>query len=147
MKNKTFSLRKARKALALLLLVAMMLPALASAATAYVNTSYSGLNLRDAPSTSGNIITSFPRGTQVQVLRTYGGWAYVSVGGYVGYMSNSYLTSVNPSAASNPYSGAYSADGVTYMPLVFSDWSSYRDWVSSLGPAWGYGYRPLPWWY
>lgn len=147
--RKTFSLRKARRTLVLLLLVAMMIPALASATVAYVNTSSTGLNLRDAPSTNGNIITSFPRGTQVDIMQTYGAWAYVRVNGTVGYMNNSYLTVSNPNAVyTNPASqyGTYTANGVTYAPLVFPDWESYRQWVSQQGPSWYWGnWHPLPW--
>ena len=56
-----------------------------------------GLNLRSAPSTEGDIITSFKPGTQVKVLKRGNGWHYVSVDGKEGYMSSKFLSAYNVS--------------------------------------------------
>ena len=50
-----------------------------------------GLNLRDAPSEKGRILTSFKPGTAVQVLQKGNGWYYVSVCGQTGYMASRFL--------------------------------------------------------
>ena len=66
--------------------------------TLYVRTNTGiGLNLRNAPSTEGDIITSFKPGTQVKVLKRGNGWHYVSVNGKEGYMSSKFLSAYNVS--------------------------------------------------
>lgn len=65
----------------------------ASAGTLYVRTNTGiGLNLRDEPSMSGNIITSFKPGTAVKVLNRGSEWSKVQVGDETGYMATRYLT-------------------------------------------------------
>ena len=65
--------------------------------TMYVRTNTGvGLNLRTAPSMSGEIITSFKPGTAVTVLKKGKGWYYVSVDGLKGYMGSQYLTGKAP---------------------------------------------------
>lgn len=68
----------------------------ASKGTLYVRTNTGiGLNLRNAPGTHGDIITSFKPGTAVTVLERGNGWHKVSVNGQEGYMSSKYLTANN----------------------------------------------------
>lgn len=65
----------------------------ASSGTLYVKTNTGvGLNLREEPSMSGAIITSFKSGTAVKVLSRGTEWSKVQVGDAVGYMSNRFLT-------------------------------------------------------
>ena len=79
-------------------------------ATRYVATNTRGLNLRATP--NGDILGSYPRGTQVTVLSTDGAWSKVSVDGKTGYMMARYLK-VNGAAVSgkatvvNPNGNSY----------------------------------------
>ncbi len=69
-----------------------------AASTMYVRTNTGiGLNLRTAPGTNGDIITSFKPGTAVNVLKKGNGWYYVSVGDQKGYMSSKFLAAQNTS--------------------------------------------------
>ena len=142
-----------RIALVTLLLVALLLPTLASATTAYVTTQTSGLNLRQGPGTGYSVIRSFPRGTQVEIYSTQGAWAYVSVGGYTGYMNNSYLSTTNPNAyvPVNPVQpcyrpwipafNCYDANGNYVQTIYFQTWQEYLDWASTLKAPYYY-YSP-----
>ena len=66
--------------------------------TMYVRTNTGiGLNLRTAPSTKGEIITSFKPGTAVKVLKRGNGWYQVCVDGKVGYMNSKFLAAQNVS--------------------------------------------------
>ena len=66
----------------------------ASGSTLYVRTNTGiGLNLREGPSTSSKIITSFPIDTAVTVTQKGSGWHKVKVGEQEGYMSARYLVS------------------------------------------------------
>ncbi len=94
--KKTVRSKRVRMVLVLALVVALALPVLASAATAYVNTKTDRLNLREGPGFQYRIIYSFPRGTKVEVLSVRDGWAYVLVDGRYGYMYEGYLSSVHP---------------------------------------------------
>lgn len=49
------------------------------------------LNLRTGPGTSYSIIRVIPKGAQVEVYSTSGGWAKVTHGGSTGYCSTTYL--------------------------------------------------------
>ena len=69
-------------------------------ATRYVATNTRGLNLRATP--NGDILGSYPRGTQVTVLSTDGAWSKVSVDGKTGYMSSQWLSSSKPGAPAGP---------------------------------------------
>ena len=51
-----------------------------------------GLNLREAPSLEGAIITSFKPGTKVTVLQKGSNWSRVQADGKEGFMSSSFLT-------------------------------------------------------
>lgn len=112
MKNLVRS-KKLRAALILALVIALMLPVMASAATAYINTRSSGLNLREGPGTGYSVVRSFPKGTRVEVLSSVNGWAYVYVGGYYGYMSESYLSNV-------------AATGSVCYPYAYFDGTSWN---------------------
>lgn len=141
-----------RIALVTLLLVALLLPTLAFATTAYVTTQTSGLNLRQGPGTGYSVIRSFPRGTQVEIYSTQGAWAYVSVGGYTGYMNNSYLSTTNPNAyvPVNPVQpcyrpwipafNCYDANGNYVQTIYFQTWQEYLDWASTLKAPYYYYY-------
>ena len=62
--------------------------------TLYVRTNTGiGLNLREGPSVSSRIITSFPVNTAVNVIQAGDAWHRVQVGQVCGYMSSAYLTS------------------------------------------------------
>lgn len=64
----------------------------ATAGTATVRTNTGiGLNLREAPSLSGKIITSFKPGTSVNVIQKGATWSRVTVDGKEGFMSTQYL--------------------------------------------------------
>lgn len=84
-------------------------------ATATVKTNTRGLNLRTAPSESADIITSYPKGTKVEVLQKGSAWYRVQVGGNVGYMSAKYL-STGSSSGSSGGSSSVVANGVVNNP-------------------------------
>lgn len=70
-------------------------------ATATVRTNTGiGLNLREEPSMSGAIITSYKPGTKVTVLQKGAAWSRVSVGGQEGFMSTQYLNFSSGSSSS-----------------------------------------------
>ena len=90
------------------------LSASASDSTLYVRTNTGrGLNLRDEPGLTGNIITSFKPGTAVEVLVRGSSWHKVSVNGTVGYMSAQYLTASHSTGGST---GTASKTGVVANP-------------------------------
>ena len=67
--------------------------------TLYVRTNTGiGLNLREAPSTSARIITSFPVNTAVCVIQNGTSWHKVAVGKLTGYMASAYLKAEKASA-------------------------------------------------
>jgi len=73
-----------------------------AASTLYVRTNTGrGLNLRDEPGLTGNIITSFKPGTAVEILVRGSSWHKVRVGDQVGYMSSQYLTAGQTSGGSS----------------------------------------------
>ena len=77
----------------------------ASASTLYVRTNTGiGLNLREGPSTSAKIITSFPIGTAVTVLQRGSGWHKVKVGDVQGYMASAYLSAAQAPSYTTPLS-------------------------------------------
>lgn len=55
--------------------------------------SASSLNLRASPSSSGTVLTSLPRNTQVRAGERRGGWVLVSADGQIGWVSGDYLSS------------------------------------------------------
>ena len=57
-----------------------------------------GLNLREAPSMDGAIITSFKPGTQVTVLQKGSNWSRVEIGDQQGFMATQYLKSGSSSS-------------------------------------------------
>lgn len=77
----------------------------ASGSTLYVRTNTGiGLNLRQAPSTSAAIITSFPINTAVTVLQRGSEWHKVKVGEQEGYMASRYLASAKAPSYTKPLS-------------------------------------------
>ena len=59
------------------------------------NTSGTGLNLRETPSTSAKSLGLYKNGTQVTVMGVYGGWVHVTVDGKVGYMQANKFDTAN----------------------------------------------------
>lgn len=89
--------------IAILFALTLAVPALAS--TMYVNTSNGkSLNLRDYPSKDGNIITSLPYGSSVDVDDGFVGssWAHVYLSGVEGYCMYRYLTTYSPGPKPKP---------------------------------------------
>ena len=64
-----------------------------------------GLNLREEPSLSGKLITSFKPGTKVTVLQKGASWSRVSVDGKEGFMATSYLNFGTGSGATDTVTG------------------------------------------
>lgn len=60
-----------------------------------VTTESSNLNIRNSPSTGGDVIGKAPKSAELTVYSIDGGWAYVNYNGIVGYCSANYLT-INP---------------------------------------------------
>lgn len=54
-----------------------------------------GLNMRTGPSTAHNVITTLQTGTVVEILKE-GAWDFIRVGGYTGYVSSQFLSSLSP---------------------------------------------------
>ena len=89
----------------LVLLCSIALASDASADTMYVNTSNGkSLNLRDYPSKDGNIISSLPYGSAVEVDTGFvgGSWAHVYLSGVEGYCMYRYLTDYQPGPKPKP---------------------------------------------
>lgn len=73
-------------------------------ATRYIRTNTGiGLNLRQSPTESGTLITSYPNGTKVDVLVKGVGWHKVQVNGQIGYMSSKYLFTSGSGGSSTQY--------------------------------------------
>ncbi len=80
-----------------------------------------GLNLRDEPSTEGNVITSFAPGTAVTILTHGKNWHRVSIGGLTGYMSAQYLSasaSTGGSASTSGKTGVVANPGENQVLLL-----------------------------
>ncbi len=63
-------------------------------------TTTANVNLRDAASTSGKVLTTVPKGASVTVTGTSNGWASVTYNGTSGYMSTKYLSGLAGSGGS-----------------------------------------------
>ena len=138
-------------AIASLLLCGTPLAAQADIVADYaVVTGTDNLNLRQGPGTGYPVVRSFPRGTQVEIYSTQGAWAFVSVGGYTGYMNNSYLSTTNPNAYAPVYPAqpgywfpgfnCYDANGNYIQTIYFQSWQDYVDWASTLKVPYYYYY-------
>lgn len=57
-----------------------------------VTTDGSGLNVRNYPSTSGNIIGSIPNGATVMIDGETNGWYVINYNGLIGYSSSQFIT-------------------------------------------------------
>lgn len=85
-------------------------PATTGSYTAYVtSTNGLGVNMRTGASKSYRVIASLPVGTQVTVLRHNATWDYIRFGTTDGYMMNTFLTTIPPTATNAPSSGSYYA--------------------------------------
>ena len=81
-----------------------------AASTMYVRTNTGiGLNLRKGPSMDAEIITSYPIGTAVKVLKKGNGWHQVQVGENTGYMSSKYLSASKAPSYTKPVETPYTA--------------------------------------
>lgn len=98
--------------LAVLLVTGVVTTAMAYS-TMYVYTANGKpLNMRDAPSIIGSVLTQIPNGAAVQVYDAYDDtWYYVSYNGYGGYCMARYLVSGWPTPA------PYPTPSPTYCPL------------------------------
>ncbi len=74
-----------------------------------------GLNLRSAPSLTGDILTSFKPGTEVTVLARGAEWYKVQVGGQTGFMASRYLAKSASTGSAGTTSG-YPKTGVVANP-------------------------------
>ncbi len=87
--------------------------------TLYVRTNTgAGLNLRDEPSMSGNILTSFKTGTAVKVLSRGTEWSKVQIGEHTGYMANRYLTGSLGSSSTQTKQGIVKNPGANQVLLL-----------------------------
>ena len=84
----------------------------ASTATTMYVTADSGLNVRKGPGTSYSKVGTLAKGTKVPVYSTSNGWSKISANGINGYVSNSYLTSTNPSTSTPSIPDAPSSSSV-----------------------------------
>ena len=86
-----------RFAASLLLCLTLVFPALAD--TFVLSPNSAPVNLREAPSTSSEILLKLVTGTHVTVLDTQDGWCQVVVGDDIGYIREEYVTEHDPFAA------------------------------------------------
>ena len=95
--------RKLACILAVLFIVSLAAPAMAYT-TMYVYTSNGNpLNMRNAPSLIGSIMTQIPNGAAVRVNDAYDEtWYSVSYGGYTGYCMARYLVYATPTPTPAP---------------------------------------------
>lgn len=85
-----------------------------ASATMYVRTNTGkGLNMRNAPSLNGGIITSYAPGTKINVVLKGGGWYRVSTDAGIGYMDSRYLAGSSSSGTSTT---GYPKDGYVKNP-------------------------------
>ncbi|MBE7000247.1 MAG: NlpC/P60 family protein [Ruminococcaceae bacterium] len=62
------------------------------------------LNLRQEKSTSSKVLTVIPEGTKIAIAEKDGdGWSKVMIGGYVGYVSSKYITTLEDGDANLSY--------------------------------------------
>jgi SpoIID/LytB domain protein len=74
-------------------------PAAETGITAWVMTASGSLNLRDAASTSGTVLTAIPRLAQVTITSQGATWCGVRYASYTGYAMTAYLTTTRPAEA------------------------------------------------
>ena len=84
-----------------LVLMFCLAPLAALGSSTFGTVTANGLNLREGPSTSSRILTSFPRGTWVEVLETSGSWYRVRIGNWTGYMSANFVSLNNTAGATD----------------------------------------------
>lgn len=78
--------------------------------TYYIKTNSQNLNMRSGPGTNYSIITSIPKGAQVNVTEYGSGWSKIEYSGKTGYVSTQYLSreKVNSGVVGNPAPGVSS---------------------------------------
>lgn len=94
--------------LAMMSLMSIAIPAMASFSTMYVNCPEGQtVRLRSSPSTSASVVINIPYATAVQAEYYNSNWYYVSYGNNTGYMMSSFLTTSLPSGeyGFTPYLG------------------------------------------
>ncbi|MEZ4357474.1 MAG: SH3 domain-containing protein [Eubacteriales bacterium] len=97
---------------------------------AYVNTSYSNLNVRSGAGTSYSIQGSLPKNTCIVVISQSGGWSKILYyGRNIGYVSSSFIKAYTSSSVTYP---AISLSVPKYSQLD-SRWSSYPIANSTIG--------------
>lgn len=86
--------------------------------TMYVHTNTGiGLNLRTEPSLTGDIITSFPNGTAVNVISRGNGWYKIQVGDSLGFAASRYLSTDSNGGSTGGGSGSTSGkQGIVNNP-------------------------------
>ncbi len=111
----------------------------------YVNTSVSGLNLRQQPDTTSAIVANLPRGTQVTVNSVSGQWSYITCTYGTGYVLSTYLA--DQISDSQPQQ-ATANNAAVYDPtlIALSGWKgmvlaqptlNIRSWCDAAAPAVG----------
>ncbi|MBN1778131.1 MAG: SH3 domain-containing protein [Clostridiales bacterium] len=134
------------------ILAVLIVVCIATAATAYTTmyvftSNGNPLNMRDAPSMLGNIMTQIPNGAAVLVNDTYDEtWYSVTYNGYTGYSMARYLVSGAPTPAPTwcPVPTATPSPYVTFPNEIFFDFQPtyYTALVRPSNPA---GYVNLRW--
>ena len=84
---------------AILLLLALAVPAAVGAETRYVDTAARDASLRSEPNTEAEETASIPDGTAVEVLENNGIWAKVQAGSETGWIRTRYLSDKEPEEA------------------------------------------------
>ena len=77
--------------------------------TRYVSTSGGGLNLRDQPSSEGNVLAVLERGTEVELVLDQGEWSFVRHEDQLGYVMSRYLNTEAPAAETEAAPEEYAA--------------------------------------
>ena len=126
----------------LVLLGSIALTTAALATTMYVNTSNGkSLNVRDYPSKDGNVISSLPYGSAVDVDDGFVGssWAHVYLSGVEGYCMYRYLTTYSPGPKPKPTQ--------TVTPVNKDLYANFTDcyYTASVRPSSPGGYVHLRW--
>jgi len=107
----------------------------------YINTAVDPLALRDAPSTSGKLLTRIDRGTAVTLLQEMGDWCRVQYGSLTGYCAARYLSREEPAkhVADDTFLLDWTLTAVTGWEAIVSTKDGgtlfTREWCSLEAPA------------
>ena len=85
---------------------------------ATVTTESGSLNLRQGQSTSSTVLTYIPKGTVIVILEKGNEWSKTTYDGYTGYVLNSYLTFIEPTATPTPTPSNTPTDTTTDTPAT-----------------------------